>query len=156
MLLINNGLLVVANGEHAALYYGKSPEVRREVLISPQAQLRSHQLRSSRPGASFHSFSSARHAFAPRHDPHQMAERGFAAQLARRINQLVRERHFVALFIVAPDRTLAAIRGRLNGDAEARIVGTLAKDCTKIPQAKMRQFLPVSAGFRAPPHQGLA
>ncbi|MGH7067980.1 MAG: host attachment protein [Acetobacteraceae bacterium] len=133
-------LIVLADGEHARFVRPDRNNVLRTewALDSLSAHRRSAELRTDRPGAAFHSDSSAHHALAPRHDPQALEQRKFAQLLADRINTAAECRDFGELIIVAPRRMLAAIRDNLDPTTASRIVGALAKDLVKISDSGLR------------------
>lgn len=65
----------------------------------------------------------------------------FADDIARLINDQVARGEAERICLVAPSRTLAALRRRLTPDAEARIAHTLAKDLTKTPDHELGAWL---------------
>ena len=125
-------LIVVADGEHARFVRpGPDNGLHTErSLDSFSAHKRSSELGSDRPGASFHSDSSAHHSAAPRHDLHDLEKQKFAAAVAADIN---RATGFDELVLVAPSRCLNRIREALDITVGAMVVGTLAKDLVKTP-----------------------
>jgi protein required for attachment to host cells len=65
----------------------------------------------------------------------------FAREVADTISAEVVEGAFERLIIVAPARTLAAIRRRLSGAAKALLGKTLAKDLSKTPDHELGTWL---------------
>jgi len=65
----------------------------------------------------------------------------FAETLADAINTRAAKGDLGRLCLAGPARTLAAIRRQLSPEAEARIVHVLAKDLTKTPAHKLREWL---------------
>ena len=126
-------LIVVADGEHARLVRpGDDNALHTErALDSIAAHKRSAELRSDRPGAAFHSDSSAHHAVAPRHDPHELEKEKFADTIGAEINQMADT--FDELVLVAPARTLHRLQSALDATLAPRVVGSLAKDLVKVP-----------------------
>ncbi len=128
-------LIAVADGEHVRFLRPAEDNALHTVtsLDSDAAHLRSSDLRSDHPGASMHSDSSAHHALAPRHDPHQQEKMLFGQEVARQLNAASGRGDFDELVIVAPSHTLEAIRGALDTATAAKVVGTLHKDLSKTP-----------------------
>jgi protein required for attachment to host cells len=62
--------------------------------------------------------------------PHNQHKDKFAAWVAEQLNQNVSS--YDELVVVAPAHTLGIIRGHLNKQTEAKLIGTLDKDLTKI------------------------
>jgi protein required for attachment to host cells len=84
-----------------------------------------------------HSGSTAHHAIAPHHDPHDQEKVLFEHHVAREINEAAKRDEFDSLVIVAPAHALEAIRSALDPAAKARIAGTLAKDLLKTPDDEL-------------------
>lgn len=135
-------LIVIADGEHARFVRrttatGFRTERRFDSIA---AHRKSSDLRSDRPGASFHTGSTAHHAVTPRHDPHEMEKEVFASALAEELNDLPADT-FEQLILVAPPATLDIIRSRLAPGVRPRVIATLAKDLVKIPEADLWSHL---------------
>jgi protein required for attachment to host cells len=130
-----NLLVVIADGEHARFVRPADDNAlhTQTGFDSPAAHKRSGDLVSDRPGASFHSDSTARHAVAPRTDPHDMAKEAFAKDLAARLNEAAAAGQFDELVLVAPAHTLNPLQAHLDVTARDRIIGTLQKDLVKTP-----------------------
>ena len=143
-----NILVLVGDGEHGRLLRfvpGKGLHTEAE-LKSDAAHMRDSALVSDRPGAAFHSDSSAHHALTPRHDPHDQAKHAFARRMAQDVNALCRASSVDRLVIVAPDHVLHDIRAALAPEAAALLAGTVAKDLVKTPDhelwAHVREWVP--------------
>jgi protein required for attachment to host cells len=132
-------LIAVADGEHVRFLRPAEDNALHTVtsLDADAAHQRSSDLRSDRPGASMHSDSTAHHAVAPKHDPHQQEKMLFGHQVARQLNAASGRGDFAALVIVAPAHTLEAISGALDTATAAKVVGTLHKDLLKTPDHEM-------------------
>lgn len=132
-------LFVIADGEHARFVRpaGDNALHTQADLDSPAAHLRSADLGSDRPGATFHTGSTAHHGVQPRHDPHSLEKAKFARELADRLNADAAADRFEELVIVAPAHTLNAIQTDLNTAAKARVIGTLDKDLVKTPDHEL-------------------
>lgn len=125
-------LIVIADGEHARFVRpGSNNALHTErTFDATTAHKRSADLGSDRPGASFHSDSTAHHAVAPRHDLHELEKEKFADSVGTEINQAT---EYDELVLVAPSRSLNRIRKALDTVVASRIVGTVAKDLVKVP-----------------------
>lgn len=95
---------------------------------------------AGRPGRTHDSTSPGRSALQET-DWHQLAEDRFAHQVADDINKAALAGRFDALVLVAPPKTLAAIRPRLHKEAGARIVAELDKDLTNHPLYEIEKLL---------------
>jgi len=142
-------LIIIADGGQARFVRPSGNGALHTVsaIESPTAHKRSAELGSDHPGATMHSRSSARHALAPRRDPHDMAEEAFARFIAEQVNAAFAAGTADQLLLVAPPRTLNTVRERLGKTAAAALAGTLGKDLVKTPdhelQPHLRQFLDV-------------
>jgi protein required for attachment to host cells len=153
-------LIALADGEHAR-FVRPDPEqgLQNDASIASfTAHKRSADPGSDRPSASFHSEAVAHHAVAPRRDPHTLEKETFAQALARRLNEAAANDAFETLVIVAPTRTLNAIRGGLDRATGMRVIGALAKDLVKAPNHELVQHLHpwVRPIHRVTPHEARA
>ncbi|WP_114912228.1 host attachment protein [Acidibrevibacterium fodinaquatile] len=144
-------LILIADGEHARLVRPAADQAlhSESALDSTLAHRRAAELARDRPGASFHSGASAHHAETPRHDPHEMAKERFAASLAEQITEVEAAGGFDDLLLVAPAHVMATIREHLGEAARRRVVGTLLKDLTKVPDEAL---VPHLAQWMRPGH----
>jgi protein required for attachment to host cells len=65
----------------------------------------------------------------------------FAAEIAAELEAQAGRGEFERLAVVAPTRTLSAIRKRLSGPAARAMAASLAKDLTKTPDHELRTWL---------------
>jgi protein required for attachment to host cells len=115
-------LLVIADGEHVRFVRPAADNALRSdtTMDSVSAHKRPADLGSDRPGTA-----------EPRHNLQLQEKERFAHAIAAQLNAAGGT--FDALVIVAPSRTLGAIRQKLSAASEAKIVGTLAKDLVGTP-----------------------
>jgi protein required for attachment to host cells len=134
-----NLLIVIADGEHARFVRpAVDNALHSEVILdSATAHLRSSDLKSDHPGASYHTGSSAHHAIAPHHDPHDLEKEKFAHHVAEELNAASARESFDELLLVAPPHVLNALRRALNSTTTAQVVGTLGKDLVKTPDDEL-------------------
>jgi protein required for attachment to host cells len=128
--------VIAADGEHARIVARQARSEAFHTMItldSPHAGERSAELGTDRPGRAFESASPARHAITPRQDLHEKAEREFLRSVAQRINQAAVLRQFDQLVLVAPSRAMPILRDTLSPQARLRLVATVRKDLTKVP-----------------------
>lgn len=114
--------------------------VLREVA-SVDAHRRAQDLVSDRQGRSFESGSTARHAIAPRHDPHDIARDRFIAQLAAMLNEDNRARQFDELILIVAHGYSGKLRDALDTGTRERVRETIVKDLTKQPLAEIHTRL---------------
>ena len=134
---------VIADGGHARFVFPAADNAlhTRMAVDSTHLHDRSSDLGSDRPGRSFESDSVTRHAIAPRHDLHEMEKEKFERFVAHKICGESAADAFNELILVAPAHALSIIQGGLDETTAAKLVGTLAKDLTKVPDDALYQHL---------------
>ena len=136
--------IVLADGEHAR-FVTAGPEAHFhtfERLDSPTAHLRASELGTDAPGRSFESADVARHAIAPKHDPHEEAKARFADSIAALLNAAAAERRFDRLVLVAPGRVMHEIREHLSPAAVQLLAASFTKDLLKTPDGDLPAHFP--------------
>lgn len=101
----------------------------------------SSEMATDRPGRSFDSAGSGRHAMAPPSDPHRTAKQDFVTRLAGFLSDQLSEANFDRLIVVAPPQSLGDLRGALSGPVHSLISAELAKDLTHIPTEDLPEHL---------------
>lgn len=132
-----NLLFVIADGERARFVRpAEDNTLHSDATLDPlPAPARSADLGPDHPGASCHTEPYARHA--PRHDLYALEKSKFGRAVASWLNAGAADDSFEELVIVAPPRTLIAIRQRLNAATNAKVVGTLPKDLANTPDGEL-------------------
>ena len=74
-------------------------------------------------------------------DFHQLEEERFAAETAELLNQRALRNEYESLIVVAPPRTLGALRKHYHKEVEKRLAGEVAKDLTGHPVAEIERIL---------------
>ena len=97
--------------------------------------LANRQIMADRQGRTLNSATHMRHALAYPTDPKRHREQGFAASLAKRLEQAVNR--FDRLILVAAPATLGDLRQVLPARVRSKVVGELAKDLTHIEDEKI-------------------
>lgn len=146
-----NLLIVLADAEHARFVRAGAGGVlhTERSFDAMTAHKQSSDLGSDHPGASYHGGASAHNAFAPKHDPHELAGEGFAKLVAAEVNALGTAGGFDALVLAAPAHSLNALRAALDAGAAAKLSGTLHKELLKTPDDELQPHL---ADFVAAPN----
>ena len=135
--------VVVADGGHARFLREAADHGLHafETMDAATVHKHTHQLVSDRAGRAFESASPAHHAYAARLDPHEQEKIRFL----RVVSQLIKEHsdagEFESLVLVAPARALEELTAALEPPARAKLVGTLAKDLTKVPAHELSPHL---------------
>ena len=113
----------------------------REALDSTHLHSRTHDLASDRHGRAFESGSPTRHAYTPRHDPHDQERLRFAQFIGEKLRTESAAGAFNELVVVAPSDILAEVTNALDHGTAAKMVGKLAKDLVKVPDHELWQHL---------------
>jgi protein required for attachment to host cells len=107
-----------------------------EAELSP-----TREIGADRPGRSFESVGSARHAMENPTDWHREQKRQFAQRVARAIGERSAAGSFDRLVVVAPAATMGDLRAALPDDARARVAAEVVADLTKTPPAELPAHL---------------
>ncbi|WP_431284817.1 host attachment protein [Humitalea sp. 24SJ18S-53] len=136
--------IVIADGEHARFLTRTAHGAFHtfKTLESETAGLRSSDLTSDEPGRAFESGDVARHAIAPREDPHLREKHRFAALVAAHVNAAAGAGLFGRLVLVAPIRTMTTLDSELDEPASTRVTHRIRKDLTKVPDGDLAPHLP--------------
>ena len=101
----------------------------------------SHTLGTDRPGRSFESVGSRRHALESPSDLHREQKR----QFARRVAEAIEERHaaksFDRLVVVAPAVTMGDLRAALSEKVKPAVATELVADLTNTPVSELPAHL---------------
>lgn len=96
---------------------------------------------ADRPGRSFDSEGSGRHAMSPSSDPQKLREQAFLAELADFAANQHADGRFDRLIVVASPSALGYLRSILSDAVRHAISAELAKDLTKVPNSQLAQHL---------------
>ena len=102
---------------------------------------RNREIMSDRPGRSFESADSRRHAMEPPSDPKRQAEADFVSGLVTMLEGKFKAGAFDRLVLVAAPQALGDIRKALSKELADAVYGELAKDHTKTPNGEMSKHL---------------
>lgn len=130
-----NSVVLVADGRKMLLLRnaGDAADPRLEVVNAcEQPDLPDREMKTDAPGRAISGFGSARSAFEET-DFHQQEEDRFAVDTAAMLSRHAAENNFDNLIVVAPPRTLGALRKRYSKDVSDRLKAELAKDLTGHP-----------------------
>jgi len=130
---------VIADGGHARFVQPAADNGLHTIAAvdSVTVHKRDRDLVSDRSGRSFESASAARHAYTPRHDPHEQEKTRFTHLVANRINEEREADLFNELVVVAPPSVLTELTDALDAPTKAVLLGTLAKDLVKVPDHEL-------------------
>ena len=135
--------LAIVDGEHARFVAHGAHGFRTvRTLASHTAGQRTAALVRDRLGRSFESADVARHAIAPRSDPHAQEKERFAAHIAAELNIAAAQSLFARLVLAGPSRTIQAVEDALDPEVRRRIAGRVAKDLVKAPDQDLAAHFP--------------
>jgi protein required for attachment to host cells len=103
--------------------------------------LPSHELGTDRPGRTFESVGSARHALENPSDLHREQKRKFAQLIARAVHERHAAKSFDRLVVAAPAVTMGDLRSALSDEVRAVTAAELVADLTKTPVAELPAHL---------------
>jgi protein required for attachment to host cells len=101
----------------------------------------SHELGTDRPGRSFDSVGSGRHAMESPSDLHREQKRQFARRVAEAIEERQAMQRFDSLVLVAPPVTMGDLRAALPEKVKTVVVGEVIADLTKTPMSELPAHL---------------
>lgn len=104
-----------------------------EALEAPQS--------TDRPGRSFESAGSMRHAVAEYSELKKQPKLEFADELAQMLNRAADDSEFDRLIVVAPPTMMGQLRKKLSPAATRKMVGTIDKDLTAVGLDDLAQHL---------------
>ena len=99
-----------------------------------------HAIASDRPGRTFDSFGSGRHAMSGSETGREHESRAFARVVARRLDKGLKERAFMHIVLIATPRFLGHLRKSLSGTARQAVVAEVAKDATELDTKHIKDF----------------
>jgi protein required for attachment to host cells len=145
--------VVIADGAHAKVlqFTPEKPKLEAVKDIAFTVDLMAtHDLVSDRPGRVFESHGRARHAKAPRSDPHRELKRSLAHRIADALQTSLAEHRYDKLVLVAPPTALGDLRESLADGVRACVTAELAKDLVKLPASELRSHLADVLPFKLP------
>jgi protein required for attachment to host cells len=97
----------------------------------------SHELGTDRPGRSFDSVGSGRHAMESSSDLHREQKRQFARRVAEAIEDRLATQRFDRLLLVAPPVTMGDLRAALPDKVRAAVGAEVVADLTQTPTSEL-------------------
>jgi protein required for attachment to host cells len=142
---MNDVWVVVASNTRCRIFsQRKHSEPLRQVadIGHPEGRLRARDLTSDRPGRSFSSAGTARHAMGQPVDPVEQESIRFAKSVASRIDAARRKDRFDRLVLVADSRFLGHLRHGLSQATRHRLTTELQKNLADADPRAIREALP--------------
>lgn len=118
------------------------PLLQVEELDHPEGRMHGRELASDRPGRSFDSAGSGRHAMGQTVDPHEQEQIRFAKTVATRIDVARKQHKFERLVLVADPRFLGHLRQGLSPATRHRLSAELQKNLADADPQAIREALP--------------
>jgi protein required for attachment to host cells len=137
--------IVIADGAHARVLEHSGEGAKLEAVEGLAFDIDlppTRELVRDRPGRTFESKNSARHAKTGRSDPHRELKRAFAKELAGILKANLAKKRYQRLVLVAPPATLGDLREALSKGVEARVTAEIAQDLVKTPKSRLLRHLP--------------
>ena len=124
---------IVADAARARLFAleGRgAPLNELEDLIRAEGALKGGEIEADRPGRTFDSVGSGRHAMEPSLDPRKEEAQRFAREIANQLETSYKNHEFERLCLIAPPEFLGMLRAELDGALADAVAGELNKDLT--------------------------
>ena len=132
----HDALIVVGDGQKALFLRNhgdeRFPNLVTETVFE-NANPPSREQGTDRPGRVHEAGRLGRRSAVDATDWHDIGEHRFARTIAASIERMVRSGKGKALILVAPPRTLSALRGAFHPDVRASIILEVNKDLTRLP-----------------------
>lgn len=140
--------VLVADGRKALFLRNAADEARVDLkvlkVVEQPSNPKTAEHGTDRPGRAVEAATGRRSAV-DQTDWHDLAERGFAGEVAQELERHHRDGDFTKLIVVAPARTLAELRQSFSKELSATIVAELDKDLTKHPVHEIERLLTQAA-----------
>jgi len=121
-----------------------------EEIHHDRGRLKSGEIDTDGPGASFESHRGGVHAMTKSQSAHERDAFQFARDLARGLEAARNDGSFDYLVLVAEPRFLGILRGALDAPTASRISETIPRDLAQVPMHE----LPARLGLPATPRRG--
>ena len=136
--------ILLADGTRARIVCNSGPGKGLQEVRGMEFEgdnVRSGDLMADRPGRTFDSAGSHRHAMEPHSDPQREAKRSFAAELVARLQEQLQAQAFDRLVLVAAPATLGDIRKALPKPLLGVVYGEIPKNLVHVPNQELGDHL---------------
>jgi protein required for attachment to host cells len=103
--------------------------------------LRDSEIYMDKPGRSFESSNSTRHAYQPRTDWHEYQKQLFAKEICAILAKASENAEFDELIIISPPKMLGDIREYLGKQILSKITAEIPKDISKLSEHDLLNYL---------------
>lgn len=143
MRIAHKSVVVVADGRKMLLFRnaGRPDDPSLELeRTCEQDNLPNRELKSDSPGRSTASVGLGRNAF-DEADFHEIEEMRFASETAEMLRRRALSNDFDSLIVIAPPKTLGALRKHYHKEVETRLKAEIAKDLTGHPVKEIERII---------------
>ena len=132
-------LLVIADSQEAKIFEKIGDKNFDLHFISKiEAELDSNH---EKPGRTFNSTGSIRHAIEPHTDRRQVEKHKFAEKISHALVELEKEKHFEGFILLASNKMLEELDHTLSEQLKHKITHKLAKDLIEFSTADLKEYL---------------
>jgi protein required for attachment to host cells len=132
--------VLIADAARARVYEtrGKGSGITPVDAMALDAELApSREIGSDRPGRTFNSVGSVRHAMESPTDPNREQKRRFARRVAEAVEERQAAGSFDRLVVVAPAATMGDLRAVLSEKVKAAVTAEVVADLTNTPVSEL-------------------
>ena len=143
MKMPNDSLVLVADGRKSLFFRNAGDGEFPDLAIEEKAEQDNpahHEQASDIAGQSIKTMD-GRGGSMQEVDFHQQEEDRFAAETAEALNARALANEYEALIVVAPPKTLGALRKHFHKEVERRIIGEVPKDLVNLPVPEIEKAL---------------
>jgi protein required for attachment to host cells len=136
--------IVVADRAHALFYESHAlKQVPRQVgrIENPEGRKKMREIASDRPGRTYESYGTTRHAHEVMHSTRKESTLRFARRIASRLDRERRRGDFDRLILAAPPRFFGTLREALSGPTLDLVTAELQKDLVREPPERIPKQL---------------
>jgi len=136
--------VVVAHRGGARLFENKGPGKGLDLLQDidhPEGRLKNREIKSDKPGRSYDSKGSGRHAYEKEQEPTAHVAEQFAKQLSGILDDGRTRQAYGRLVLVAEPRFLGNLRSALSRETASMISATIDKDLGSVEPRDMAKHL---------------
>lgn len=133
--------ILIADGSRAKIFEaaGQGKILQKSELSTPHPP--SRDLVSDRPGRTFDSTGTGRHAKQPPSDPHDKAESDFLRSIVKQLEESQQKKEFDRLVVVAAPRALGTLRGFFPETLSSSVAQEIAHDLTWFETPAIESYL---------------
>jgi protein required for attachment to host cells len=141
--------ILLADESVARIIEARSLSDFREIgrIEHPAGRLHDGELVSDRPGRSYDSFSSTRHAIAAKTTATEIEAQLFAREIANFLERAHAEKRVQRIYLVASPNFLGLLRAQLHPSVESVVVESVGKELTTIHPEEIKNHIYITFGI---------